>query len=74
MSYRKGPCPNQHKKSVPPISYDDMTSAQKLKQTAVDLEVIASENKKKRAKTRLRNKETKKEDTKQQLLEFRIVR
>ena len=74
MSYRKGPCPNQHKKSVPPISYDDMTSAQKLKQTAVDLEVIASENKKKRAKTRMKKKEKKKEDTKQQLLEFRIVR
>ena len=55
------------------VNYADMSSTQRLRQTAVDLEVIVSCNRKKRAKTRMMNKE-KKLDIKQQLLEFCIVR
>lgn len=52
----------------------DMTPAQRIRQEAIDLEVVASNNKKQRTLTHMRNKEKKKDDTKQQLLQLRIVR
>ena len=47
------------------VDYSTLSPAEKIRQTAVDLEVIAAEKKKKRLKTRYLNKAKKMEDTKQ---------
>ena len=61
-------------KMISDIDYEALSPAEKIKQTAVDLEVIAAQKRKQRVTNRYLTREKKKEDTKQQLLEFRIVR
>ena len=51
-------------KMITDIDYEALSPAEKIKQTAVDLEVIAAQKRKQRVTNRYLTREKKKEDTK----------